>query len=162
MTFVIPLQRFYHKALTANSTCWFIFDWLLLQVSLEKVHYLILDEADRMLDMGFVPAVRKLVESCGMPDKAHRQTLMFSATFPDEIQRLAADFLKEEYLFVVVGRIGGSNLDISQTVISVPGDDKQEKLFDILLNSGVYFIEPSFYTIHKEWSTTDFTSTIII
>ncbi|KAL9977605.1 hypothetical protein ACROYT_G015028 [Oculina patagonica] len=64
------------------------------------------------------------------------RTLMFSATFPDEIQCLAADFLEEDYLFVAVGWIGGSNLDISQTVISVPGDDKQEKLFEILLNSG--------------------------
>lgn len=71
-----------------------------------------------------------------MPGKVHRQTLMFSATFPDDIQRLAADFLREDYLFVIVGRIGGSNLDISQTVISVPGDEKQEKLFNILLNSG--------------------------
>lgn len=106
------------------------------QISLEKVHYLILDEADRMLDMGFEQTVRKLVENCGMPGKVHRQTLMFSATFPDDIQRLAADFLKEDYLFVIVGRIGGSNLDISQTVISVPGDEKQEKLFNILLNSG--------------------------
>ena len=92
-----------------------------------------------MLDMGFEGAVRKLVETCGMPGKAHRQTLMFSATFPDEIQRLAADFLKEDYLFVIVGRIGGSNLDISQTIVSVPGDDKQDKLFNILLNSGEYY-----------------------
>ena len=113
----------------------------LLQVSLENVRYLILDEADRMLDMGFENDVRNIVERCGMPDKANRQTLMYSATFPDEIQRLAADFLKENYLFVVVGKIGGSNLDISQTVISVPGDDKQEKLFELLLNSGVCFTQ---------------------
>lgn len=106
------------------------------KVSLANVRYLILDEADRMLDMGFEADVRKIVATCGMPDKIHRQTLMFSATFPDEIQRLAADFLKDNYLFVAVGTIGGSNLDISQTIISVPGDDKQEKLFDILLNSG--------------------------
>ena len=103
------------------------------------MRYLILDEADRMLDMGFENDVRKIVETYGMPDKTQRQTLMFSATFPDEIQRLAADFLKDNYLFVAVGTIGGSNLDISQTVITVPGDDKQEKLFDILLNSGMHF-----------------------
>ncbi|KAM7432977.1 putative ATP-dependent RNA helicase ddx4 [Porites harrisoni] len=106
------------------------------RISLESVRYLILDEADRMLDMGFEKDVRKIVEMKGMPDKTERQTLMFSATFPDEIQRLAADFLKEQYLFVAVGKIGGSNLDISQSVISVPGDDKKEKLFELLLNSG--------------------------
>ena len=114
----------------------------LLQISLESVRYLILDEADRMLDMGFEKDVRKIVEMKGMPDKTERQTLMFSATFPDEIQRLAADFLKEQYLFVAVGKIGGSNLDISQSVMSVPGDDKKEKLFDLLLNSGTFIIDP--------------------
>lgn len=100
-----------------------------------------------MLDMGFESKVRKLVETCGMPDKTNRQTLMFSATFPDEIQRLAADFLKDDYLFVAVGRIGGSNLDISQTVMSVPGDDKQQKLFDILLESGMYLAISGYFPI---------------
>ena len=113
----------------------------MLQISLESVRYLILDEADRMLDMGFEKDVRKIVEMKRMPDKTERQTLMFSATFPDEIQRLAADFLKEQYLFVAVGKIGGSNLDISQSVISVPGDDKKEKLFELLLNSGTFIID---------------------
>ena len=68
-----------------------------------------------MLDMGFEADVCKIVATCGMPDKIHRQTLMFSATFPEEIQRLPADFLKDNYLFVAVGTIGGSNQDISQT-----------------------------------------------
>lgn len=46
-----------------------------------------LDEADRMLDMGFEPDMRKLVNSQGMPPKEERQTLMFSATYPEDIQR---------------------------------------------------------------------------
>lgn len=57
------------------------------QVGLGKVQYLILDEADRMLDMGFEPDMRKLVDTFGMPPKENRQTLMFSATFPEEIQK---------------------------------------------------------------------------
>jgi len=63
------------------------------QVSLSKLRYLVLDEADRMLDMGFEPDMRKLVGSPGIPPKEERQTLMFSATFPEEIQR--SDTLKE-------------------------------------------------------------------
>lgn len=52
------------------------------KVSLEHVKYLVLDEADRMLDMGFEPQIRELVEQNNMPQPPMRQTLMFSATFP--------------------------------------------------------------------------------
>ena len=56
------------------------------KVSLKNVKYLALDEADRMLDMGFEPQVRKIVQQMEMPPAGVRQTMLFSATFPIEIQ----------------------------------------------------------------------------
>uniref|UniRef100_A0A8R7Q1M9 DEAD-box ATP-dependent RNA helicase 37 n=1 Tax=Triticum urartu TaxID=4572 RepID=A0A8R7Q1M9_TRIUA len=56
------------------------------RVSLQSIRYLALDEADRMLDMGFEPQVRRIVEQMDMPPRGVRQTLLFSATFPGEIQ----------------------------------------------------------------------------
>jgi len=105
------------------------------KISLEKIQYLILDEADRMLDMGFEPVIRQVVEKLGMPGKCERQTLMFSATFPEEIQRLAGDFLND-YIFITVGRVGGTTSDIQQTVMDVSDEQKREKLMDLLSCSG--------------------------
>ena len=60
------------------------------QILLNNIKTLILDEADRMLDMGFEPEMRKIVSEFEMPAAGERQTLMFSATFPEEIQKLAS------------------------------------------------------------------------
>lgn len=56
------------------------------RVSLKKIKYLALDEADRMLDMGFEHQIRNIVQQMHMPPPGDRQTLLFSATFPDNIQ----------------------------------------------------------------------------
>uniref|UniRef100_A0A3P9KXK9 RNA helicase n=1 Tax=Oryzias latipes TaxID=8090 RepID=A0A3P9KXK9_ORYLA len=106
------------------------------KVGLSKVRHLVLDEADRMLDMGFEPDMRRLVGSPGMPSKEERQTLMFSATFPEDIQRLAADFLKVEYLFVAVGVVGGACTDVEQTFLQVTKFNKREQLLDLLRTIG--------------------------
>lgn len=74
------LETLYLKSQTCNHV---------LQVGLSKLRYLVLDEADRMLDMGFEPDMRRLVGCPGIPSKENRQTLMFSATYPEDIQRSA-------------------------------------------------------------------------
>ncbi|TYI58683.1 hypothetical protein E1A91_D11G378300v1 [Gossypium mustelinum] len=101
------------------------------RVSLQAVRYLALDEADRMLDMGFEPQIRKIVEQMNMPNRGVRQTMLFSATFPREIQRLASDFLSN-HIFLAVGRVGPSTDLIVQRVEFVLESDKRSHLMDLL------------------------------
>ncbi|KAI3747175.1 hypothetical protein L6452_09624 [Arctium lappa] len=101
------------------------------KVSLQMIRYLALDEADRMLDMGFEPQIRKIVEQTDMPPPGGRQTMLFSATFPREIQRLASDFLSN-YIFLTVGRVGSSTDLIVQRVEFVQETDKRSHLMDLL------------------------------
>ncbi|XP_060689536.1 DEAD-box helicase 3 X-linked a isoform X1 [Hemiscyllium ocellatum] len=105
------------------------------KVGLDYCKYLVLDEADRMLDMGFEPQIRRIVEQDAMPPKDVRQTLMFSATFPKEIQILARDFL-DEYIFLAVGRVGSTSENITQKVVWVEEQDKRSFLLDLLNATG--------------------------
>ncbi|XP_029980649.1 DEAD-box helicase 3 X-linked a isoform X6 [Sphaeramia orbicularis] len=101
------------------------------KIGLDYCNYLVLDEADRMLDMGFEPQIRRIVEQDTMPPKGIRQTMMFSATFPKEIQILARDFL-EDYIFLAVGRVGSTSENITQKVVWVEETDKRSFLLDLL------------------------------
>ncbi|PAA66535.1 hypothetical protein BOX15_Mlig034455g1, partial [Macrostomum lignano] len=102
------------------------------RVGLDFCRFLVLDEADRMLDMGFEPQIRRIVEQDTMPPKGHRQTLMFSATFPKEIQHLARDFLQHDYVFLAVGRVGSTSQNITQEVLWIDESDKRHCLVDII------------------------------
>ncbi|CAL9729948.1 ATP-dependent RNA helicase Ded1p [Monosporozyma unispora] len=101
------------------------------KISLRNVKYLILDEADRMLDMGFEPQIRHIVDECDMPSVENRQNLMFSATFPTDIQHLARDFLND-YIFLSVGRVGSTSENITQKILYVEDMDKKSALLDLL------------------------------
>ncbi|KAK7796240.1 hypothetical protein U0070_027725, partial [Myodes glareolus] len=105
------------------------------KIGLDFCKYLVLDEADRMLDMGFEPQIRRIVEQDTMPPKGIRHTMMFSATFPKEIQMLARDFL-DEYIFLAVGRVGSTSENITQKVVWVEELDKRSFLLDLLNATG--------------------------
>ncbi|XP_055617876.1 uncharacterized protein LOC129763119 [Toxorhynchites rutilus septentrionalis] len=99
-------------------------------VTLQRVTYLVLDEADRMLDMGFEPQIRKILEQI-RPD---RQTLMWSATWPKEVQRLARDFLND-YVQINVGSLElSANHNITQHVEIIEEYDKNSRLEKLLVD----------------------------
>merc|ERR1719464_1376330 len=95
-------------------------------LTLELVQFFILDEADRMLDMGSEPQVRQIVENTGMGRSSAfpRQSMMFSATFAREVQHMAQDFLTD-YCFITVGRVGSVSELIRQEVVYA-GELKQK------------------------------------
>jgi len=105
-------------------------------VTMEKIQFMVLDEADRMLDMGFEPQIREIVEGEKMPQADFRQTMMFSATFPDDIQALARQFMQKNYIFLTVGRVGSATQNVTQVVKWVEDADKMTELQKILADVG--------------------------
>jgi ATP-dependent RNA helicase DDX5/DBP2 len=94
------------------------------KTNLRRVTYLVLDEADRMLDMGFEPQIRKIISQI-RPD---RQTCMWSATWPKEVRALASDFLND-FIQVNIGSMDlAANHRITQIVEVVSESEKRDKM----------------------------------
>jgi len=89
-------------------------------LTMMRATYLVLDEADRMFDLGFEPQVRSIVGQI-RPD---RQTLLFSATMPRKVEKLAREILTDPTR-VTVGEVGMANEDITQVVYVIPSDTEK-------------------------------------
>ena len=96
-------------------------------LQLGQVQMLVLDEADRMLDMGFMPDLKRILAL--LPKK--RQTLMFSATFSPEIKKLSEEFLNKPTL-IEVARSNATAENVTQKILLVESADKQHVLADLL------------------------------
>ena len=97
------------------------------KILLSGCELLVIDEADRMLDMGFIPDIEEI---CSKLPKS-RQTLLFSATMPPPIQKLAAKFLNEPRR-VEVTRPATANVNIDQKLVEVSADKKKDALKELL------------------------------
>ncbi len=95
--------------------------------ALHQVEYVVLDEADRMLDIGFLPDLQRILSY--LPQQ--RQTLLFSATFSPEIRRLAASYLQDP-LTVEVARPNATATNVEQRFYSVTDDDKRRVVRQLL------------------------------
>ena len=99
---------------------------------LNQVEYVVLDEADRMLDIGFLPDLQRILSY--LPKQ--RQTLLFSATFSNEIKRLAESYLQDPVL-VEVARPNATASTVEQRFFSVAADDKRRAVLKLLKDRSI-------------------------
>jgi ATP-dependent RNA helicase RhlB len=103
------------------------------EIHLDRVELLVIDEADRMLDMGFIPQVRRIVRQT--PPKSHRQTMFFSATFTEEVITLA-DQWTQEPVRVEIEPTSVAAKDVQQVVYVVESGKKLTLLLNLLRDPG--------------------------
>lgn len=98
-------------------------------IRLDKVCYLVLDEADRMFDMGFAPQIKQVLEH--MPPKEKRQTLLFSATMPDAIAKLVIQHMQQP-IRVEIAAPGTVAIEVNQEIIILDNNHRKAALLKLL------------------------------
>lgn len=112
-----------------------IIDWVQKGVLfLDRVEVFVLDEADRMLDMGFIPDIKRIVRH--LPANTHRQSLLFSATFNTDVMNLAYRWLYSP-VFVEIAKAQKTNADIEQRFYLLSDDKKMTALKQLLRDEAV-------------------------
>ena len=96
------------------------------RLQLRHVQVAVVDEADRMLDLGFEPQLQRIARQLSNPE---RQTVLCSATFPEAVQRVASEYLKESYYFVATGKVGGLRPNVEHQLL---WKNKQTRFQDAL------------------------------
>ena len=99
------------------------------EVHLDMVEVMVLDEADRMLDMGFIPQVRQIIRQT--PIKGERQTLLFSATFTEDVMNLAKQWTTDPAIVEIEPENVASDT-VEQHVYAVAGKDKYKLLYNLI------------------------------
>jgi ATP-dependent RNA helicase RhlB len=102
-------------------------------VHLDMVEVMVLDEADRMLDMGFIPQVRQIIRQT--PPKSERQTLLFSATFTEDVMNLAKQWTTDPSIVEIESENVASE-NVEQHIYAVAGADKYKLLYNLVTDNG--------------------------
>lgn len=97
-------------------------------INLSHIEFLVLDEADEMLDMGFIDDIEQIVKSCS----TDRQTMLFSATMPDEIRKLAKKYMAHDTKYISIIKSTMTVATVSQYYYEVKQKDRFESLCRIL------------------------------
>ena len=97
-----------------------------------NVKYLVLDEADSLFDGVFIHDIRHILSSGGFPQKEDRQTMLFSATFTDNVNQFAKEILRGDCAFISINK-NTTNKRIRQEFIVVNEHEKCNKLYELLM-----------------------------
>ncbi|KAF2724658.1 DEAD/DEAH box RNA helicase [Polychaeton citri CBS 116435] len=103
-------------------------------LSLNRIKYTIIDEADELLHSDWEEELNKIMSGGDFAEDADHSYMMFSATFPKEVRRLAREYLADDHYKITVGRTGSSHKNIRQNIIEVSHDLKQNALSDLLFS----------------------------